>query len=82
VLFCRMIALLSCAGSTPARAVPCRRATSDTTAPDAYDSAAIRPLTSSLHRRRRPATTWISTRPRGFRSVNYMVNHICEPYCT
>src|ERR1700757_1114441 len=62
--------------STPARAalrhtkrccgeMPCRRATSDTTAPGAYDSATIRPLTSSLHRRRRPAPTWISTRPRG-----------------
>ena len=67
--------------STPARAalrhakrcwgeMPCRRATSDTTAPDAYDSAMIRPLTSSLHRRRRPAPTWISTRPRGFEASN------------
>src|SRR6516225_5588131 len=50
--------------------MPCRRATSDTTAPDAYDSAMIRPLTSSLHRRRRPAPTWISTRPRGFEASN------------
>src|SRR6516162_7438012 len=67
--------------STPARAalrhtkrccgdMPCRRATSDTTAPGAYDSATIRPLTSSLHRRRRPAPTWISTRPRGFEASN------------
>src|SRR5262249_3100019 len=66
--------------STPARAalrhtkrccgeMPCRRATSDTTAPGAYDSATIRPLTSSLHRRRRPAPTWIS-RPRGFEASN------------
>src|ERR1700680_1104058 len=46
--------------------IPCRRATSDTTAPGAYDAATIRPLTSSLHRRRCPAPTWISTRPRGF----------------
>ncbi|MHC2664069.1 hypothetical protein ACVINX_004854 [Bradyrhizobium diazoefficiens] len=43
----------------------CRRATSDTTVPGAYDSATIRPLTTALHRRRRPAPTWISTRPRG-----------------
>jgi hypothetical protein len=46
--------------------IPCRRATSDTTGPGAYDAATIRPLTSSLHRRRCPAPTWISTRPRGF----------------
>src|SRR5580704_1682681 len=43
----------------------CRRATSDTTAPGAYDSATIRPLASPLQRRRRPAPTWTSTRPRG-----------------
>src|SRR5215472_16012464 len=43
--------------------MPCRRATSDT--PGACDTATIRPLTSSLHRRRRPAPTWISTPPRG-----------------
>jgi putative transposase len=34
-------------------------------APGAYDSATIRPLTSSLHRRQYPEPTWISTRPRG-----------------
>src|SRR5215472_10537737 len=50
--------------------MPCRRATSDTTAPGAYDSATIRPLTSSLHRRRRPTPTWISTRPRGSEASN------------
>ncbi len=45
-------------------AMSCRRATSDTTAPGAYDSATICPLALSLHRRRRPTPTWISTRPR------------------
>src|SRR5246500_5243977 len=80
--------------STPARAalrptkrccgeIPCRRATSDTTAPGAYDSATIRPLTSSLHRRRRPAPTWISTRPRGFEastisSTMYANRTVCD----
>src|SRR5215472_284679 len=43
----------------------CRRATSETMAPGAKDSATIRPLASSLHRRRRPGPTWIWTRPRG-----------------
>src|SRR6476646_567982 len=43
----------------------CRRATSDTTAPGAQDSATIRPLASTLHRRRRPTPTRISIRPRG-----------------
>ena len=43
----------------------CRRATSDTTAPGAYDSATIRPLVATLQRRRRPTPTRISTRPRG-----------------
>src|SRR5215204_1454006 len=43
----------------------CRRAISETTAPGAKDSATIRPLTSSLHRRRRSGPTWMSTRPRG-----------------
>src|SRR5271165_5307835 len=38
----------------------CRRATSDTTAPGAYDSATIRPLSSSLQRRRRPTPTRMS----------------------
>src|ERR1700681_3580530 len=42
----------------------CRRATSDTTAPGAYDSATIRPLVATLQRRRRPTPTRISTRPR------------------
>src|SRR5215467_5678687 len=42
----------------------CRRATCDTMAPGAKDSATIRPLASSFHRRRRPGPTWISTRPR------------------
>jgi hypothetical protein len=32
--------------------------------PGAYDSATIRPFTSSVHQRQRPASTWISTRPR------------------
>src|SRR6266511_808726 len=45
--------------------ISCRRAISDTTAPCAYDSATIRPLSSSLHRRRRPTPLRISTRPRG-----------------
>src|SRR6266511_228314 len=45
--------------------ISCRRAISDTTAPGAYDSATIRPLSSSLHRRRRPTPLRISTRPRG-----------------
>src|SRR4051794_3395457 len=43
----------------------CRRATSDTTAPGAYDCATIRPLVATLQRRRRPTPTRISTRPRG-----------------
>ena len=43
----------------------CRRATSDTTAPAANDSATIRPLVATLQRRRRPTPTRISTRPRG-----------------
>ena len=34
-------------------------------APGAYDSATIRPLSSSLHRRRRPTPLRTSTRPRG-----------------
>src|SRR5262249_33490720 len=42
----------------------CRRATCATMAPGAKDSATIRPLASSFHRRRRPRPTWISTRPR------------------
>jgi hypothetical protein len=50
----------SCCGE-----MPCRRATSDTTAPAAQDSATIRLLTSSLQRRRRFASTWILIRPRG-----------------
>ena len=56
----------------------CRRATSDTTAPAAYDSATIRPLASSLHRRRRPATDAdidTASRPRSF---NHIVDHICD----
>src|SRR6476620_11017165 len=43
----------------------CRRATSDTTAPGANDSATIRPLSALFHRRRRPTPLRISTRPRG-----------------
>src|SRR5215813_9762011 len=63
--------------------MPCRRATSDTTAPGAYDSATIRPLTSSLHRRRRPTPTWISTRPRGSEastiwSTIYVNRTVCD----
>src|SRR4029077_4170008 len=60
-----------------------RRATTDTTAHGAYDSATIRPLTSSLHRRRRPAPTWISTRPRGpeastIWSIIYANRTVCD----
>src|SRR5262249_38640552 len=43
----------------------CRRATSATMAPGAYDAAPIRPFASSLQRRRRPGPTCMSTRPRG-----------------
>jgi len=50
----------SCCGE-----MPCRRATFDTTAPAAHDSATICLLTSSFQRRRRFAPTWISIRPRG-----------------
>src|ERR1700751_4447090 len=80
--------------STPARAalrhtkrccgeMPCRRATSGTTPPPASHSATIRPLPSSLHRRGRPAPTWISTRPRGFEastiwSTIYANRTVCD----
>jgi hypothetical protein len=58
--------VLSSSCSTMSVAARCRvGAPPRTPAPGAYDSATIRPLTSSLHRRRRPAPTWISTRPRG-----------------
>jgi hypothetical protein len=57
----------------------CRRATSGTMAPGTKDSATIRPLASSLHRRRRPGTDLdIDPTPR-LRTVDYMVNHVCEP---
>ena len=59
----------------------CRRATSDTTAPGAYDSATIRPLVATLQRRRHPTPTRISTRPAAPKRVIYMVDHMCEPIC-
>ena len=59
--------------------ISCRRAASDTTAPGAKDSATMRPFSLSLQRRRRPTPFRISTRPSRHRSVNYMVDHICEP---
>ena len=58
-----------------------RRATSDISAPGAYDSATIRPLGRDA-----PATpaphpdTDIHSTPR-LRSVIYMVDHMCEPIC-
>ena len=63
--------------STPVRAalrqvdnccgeIPCRRATCETTAPEAKDSATIRLLASSPQRRRRLTPSRISKRARGF----------------
>ena len=72
-------------GKEMLRADLCRRATSDTTAPGAYDSATIRPLSSSLHRRRRPTPLRISTRPRGavastiWSTIYANRCRICEP---
>jgi hypothetical protein len=61
--------------------MPCRRATSDTTAPGDIPLRHDPPLDLVAP----PAATSrtdldIHPAPR-LRSVNYMVNHICEPYC-
>ena len=63
--------------------ISCRRATSEATAPGAKDSATMRPFSATLHRRRRPTSSRISTRPRrGGESTicsTIYVNRSCDP---